>query len=250
MTQDVAAHWEKAKLIERITFDHGSRIIVVEAICPQRSSFVIGWFDLSHIVELVCQDIETELQSVQQVLLRHPNIYFNKVENRVYHPPCTELGTDKQYLDTWPYLLDTPTCSTEAAAALARLMLLAVEEGTRRSDSGSAWRDKMLLPIMRKAQESRPLDFMIRNLSERVINILDEYPDNASAVPKLISCLESFLIHIDLNCNSVVENAQKENIIGPQDVLLLYGYSTNIDQFWRVLRTFQIEQFPVRILLP
>jgi hypothetical protein len=231
MSQDAAVHWKKAMLIEKIAFNHAERKINVVAPCPPRFGFDIGCFDLSEIVDLVCHDIETELQSVQQVLLPYPNIYFGGVESKVYHPASKELSTDKQYLDMWPYLLNTPICSTEAAAALVQLLLLAVKEGEQCRSFGKTWQEGVFLPIMKKAQESRPLDFMIRNLCKRAASILTELPENASSASSLTDCLESFLNQIRQNYYSIAECAEKADIVGPQDVLILHGYSTNVAQF-------------------
>ena len=57
MPMESAVHWEKAKLITAIDFDHKNRRILLTGQCPPKFDFGLGAFDLGEIIEIVRRDI-------------------------------------------------------------------------------------------------------------------------------------------------------------------------------------------------
>lgn len=236
MPQEVAIHWETAKLITGVHFDHTKRRITLTAYCPSEFNFNdLGIFDLGEIVELARQDVQEELQSVQQVLLPHPNTYLGEVKHVIYHPDPSYSGMDeeKQYLALWPYLLDKPTGSTEAGAALAQMLIFALTIARKKGDIKKGW-DDTLRPIMNKTQESRPLDFVIRNLCRGVMNVLSKISPHKDSGDALAKYLECFLNGLSESCRKIAEFAP--TLVNPGDVLLVHGYCRNIASFLESLK--------------
>ena len=234
MPTDAAAHWERAKLVRGIYFDHTNRAITLTGFCVPKFDFGLGEFDLREIIDIVREDIEEELRSVQQILLPYPNVYFGEVKSGIYRGARPELDQEEVYLSLWPYLLDKPRSGTEAAGGLAQMLLFAVKDGQKTGNLGTAWQDSTLFPIMSKTQELRPFDFMIRNLCHGVKAILSESPPEGKSTDRLIAYLESFLKEINVNCRKMAQHAQ--NVIEPEDVLIVHGYSTNVAKFLENVR--------------
>ena len=226
-------HWGRAKLIDRVSIDHLNRQVSLTGYCPQQREDDLYQFDLDEVVDMVRQDIEDELHSVQQVLLRYPNTYFGHVAASSIRPDLP-LDEDKQYLALWPYLLDRPSGSTEAAAALARMLTFAVNEKPKTPGPMNKWLQNALSPIMDKTQESRPVDFVIRDLCANVRRRLDEPAADGDLAKSLTQYLDNFRTGIQESCRRIAEFAP--TLIGPGDVLVVHGYCRNITKFLEALR--------------
>jgi translation initiation factor 2B subunit (eIF-2B alpha/beta/delta family) len=234
MPQEAAKYWERAKLITGVHFDHTNRRISLTGYCPPKFDFGLGEFDLREIIDIVREDIEEELRSVQPILLRYPNVYFGEVIAEI--SGSSAVDGENQYLAVWPYLLEKPGGSTEAAAALAQMLLFAVKDGQKNGNLGTAWQGSTLFPVMNKTQESRPFDFMIRNLCQGVRGILMKCPsDEAKCADALTEYLQGFLNGINESCRKIAERAPA--LIGPNDVLVVYGYCRDIAMFLETLKT-------------
>ncbi len=225
MSREAIRHWERARLIMEVEFDHTNRKIILTGYCPPKFNFNLGLFDLGEIVEIVRQDIEKVLRSVEQVLLPYPNTYFGEVKHHVSYPLSLKIHKE-QYLALWPYLLDKPSSSTEAAASLVNMLLFAVKEGKKTGNFGKVWRDNFSA-IINGTEKSRPFDFMIRNLRQGVEDILKDPVIDEKSADKLTRYFELFLNRINGNYLKIAELARDENIVGPKDVLVVHGYSTN-----------------------
>lgn len=234
MPQEAARHWKKGKLITAVDFDHTNRRITITGRCPPIYDFGLGKFDLCEIVEIVRQDIEQELRSVQNILLPYANIYFGKVDADIHRPSHLELHEEKQYLAVWPYLLDKPIGPTESVAALIQMLKFAVKVRAKRGDLGKIWQDNVFLPIISKTQELRPFDFTIRNLSCGVKDILSKSVSQAVLVGSLNKYLSDFLDSVNINCTDIAKSAA--NLVDCNDVLIVHGYSNNIARFLENLR--------------
>lgn len=235
MPQEAANYWERAKLITGVSLDHTNRIITVTGCCPSESLFNdLGKFDLGEIIEIIRQDIEEEIRGVQPVLLPYPNIYFGEVKQDIRHPPDRETNKEEQYLALWPYLLDKPCGSIEAVAALAQILLFAVKDGQKNGNLGTAWQDTTLFPIMNKTQQSRPFDFMIRNLCYEVKDILLKSLPDVKCPEALTKYLRDFLDGISQSCCQIAKFAP--GLVGPNDAVMVYGYCMDIAKFLESLK--------------
>jgi len=235
MPQEAANHWERAKVIAAVVFDHTNRAITLRGYCPPEFKLhSLVKFDLGEIVEIVRQDVEEELRSVQQVLLRYPNTYFGEVKSDIFRPVRLELDQEEQYMALWPYLLDNPSGSTEAAAALAQMLLLAVRVAQKTGKFGKPWQDNTFSPIMNKTRESRPFDFMVRNLCRGVQNVLSGLPFDAKSAESLRKYLEDFLNGVSESCRRLAEFGP--TLVRPGDVLVVHGYCRNIASFLESLK--------------
>jgi translation initiation factor 2B subunit (eIF-2B alpha/beta/delta family) len=239
MPQEAANHWERAKVIAAVVFDHTNRAITLRGYCPPEFKLhSLIKFDLGEIVEIVRQDVEQELSSVQQVLLRYPNTYFGEVKSDIFRPVRLELDQEEQYMALWPYLLDNPSGSTEAAAALAQMLLLAVRVAQKTGKFGKPWRDNTFSPIMNKTRESRPFDFMVRNLCRGVENVLSGLRFDArsaeTSAETLTKHLEDFLNGVSESCRRLAEFGP--TLVRPGDVLVIHGYCRNIASFLESLK--------------
>lgn len=232
MPKEAAVHWEKAKLITAVDFDHTNREIILTGQCPPKFDFGLGEFDLGEIVEIVRKDIDKELQSVQPILLPFPNVYFGEVKADIFTPFHSGLYEEKQYLALWPYLLDKSSNSTEAAAALVQVLLFCAEEGKRTGKFGVGWQEE-IHDIVNKVTDSRPLDFMIMNICNDVRKIASSPPKRAMSVHSLSKHIEEVMKTIKENCKRIADNARR--IIEPGDVLVVYGHSTDIEKSLRNL---------------
>lgn len=223
--EDAVRYWAGAELIREVQFDHTVKRITLICHCPPRFVFGLGEFDLAEVGEMVCRDIQGELSHVQQMLLPYPNLAFLEVQLNVRYIRALEVQQDERYLALWPYLLNKPSSTTEAAAAFAQLLLFAVKAGEKTVDLEESWRDK-INSMMKAAVKSRPFDFMIRNLGHEVDKILSRLPKDAKSAEELTSYLKGFLRKMEENLQKMTEFAQE--LVGPDDALIVYGYSSNI----------------------
>lgn len=234
MSQDSLNYWEKAKLIMGVDFDHTNRKITLAGRCPPEYDFDLGSFDLAEVVEIIRHDVERELRSIQQVLLPYPNTYFGEVKHKIYRPYHLKLEKEKQYLALWPYLLDKPSSSTEATASLVHILLFAIKESQETKDFGEVWQDNFL-SILYEIEKLRPFDFMIRNLRRGVQDEVKELAADAKSADGLTEYLENSLNKISGNYLKIAEFALDKSLVGPKDVLVVHGYSTNNTKFMEKL---------------
>jgi len=233
MPQEAVCRWETAKLISKVQFDHRNKMITLVGLCPPVFDFDLGSFDLGKIVEIVCGDIRAELQSVQQFLLPCHNTSFWEVTHKLYYVPSLKIHIEGQCLAMWPYLLHERTSSTEAAAALVQVLLFAVNEAEQARDFGDAWRET-ISSMIGETVKSRPFDFMIRNLRQDVEQKLSVLPVDAKSAGGLAEYLQSFLKEIRQNCCKMAVYAR--DLVGPEDVIVVHGYSTNVAKLLKKLR--------------
>lgn len=227
MPPEAVCHWEKSRLISEVYFDHIDKKIIFSGQCPAEFKFYLGSFDLEVVVNMVTKYVEEELWGVQKILSRYPNTCFIAVENKIEHVKALDYMQKQQFLSLWPYFLSRPLSATEAAAALAQILLLSTEQAEERGDLGKVWREEMH-QIMEKTKSLREYDFMIRNLYIRVTELLSDIPENTQSATKLTMYLKRFMRLIEDNCRRLVGHALGE--IGPDDVLILYGHSINIEE--------------------
>lgn len=222
MPQKAVCHWGKAELIREVNFDRIGRKITLTAYYPPKVDF-----DLGEVGEIVCGNVREELRSVEQTLSNYPNTSFTEVKHDAHYITALSFQQKRRCLALWPYLLSKPCSATEAATALSKMLLLAAEEGEDAGKLGVAWRRKMF-QIMRKTKESHPVDFMIRNLCKEVRKILSSIPKQAKSCRELTGHLRSFMKAVENNCKKMAVHTLK--VIDPGEALVIYGYSTNIEQ--------------------
>lgn len=233
MPEDARVHWERADLIKDVRFEHDDRMIVLKGNYPRRTfDFGLGEFDIKEVGEMLCDNVRRELRSVQQTLSLFSNTDLRDVKHIPHRLRSKDYKQKQQCLHLWPYFLSRPFSATEAAVALAQMLLLSTEQAEESDDLGQVWRNDMC-QIMGKTKSLRQLDFMIRNLCIAVEKLLSlsMLPENAKSAPELKKYLTGFMTSIEESCGKMVGHALK--VIGHNDVLVLYGYSINID---RVLR--------------
>lgn len=225
MPRAAANHWKRAELIQEVSFNHAD--IVVTGHYPREIPFDFGDFDLREVGEIICQDLAEELHSVQQILRNFANTAFSKIKNDYHYMDALEPERKRRCLDLWPYLLGKPFSATEAAAALAKMVLIATEYGTENNNLGTTWRGNVSY-IMNKLVKLRPADLMLRNLRKEVKEIVKKLPREATSASKLKGYLKRFMKKLKNNCEKVAGHALE--IIKPGDALLIYGYSTSIER--------------------
>ncbi|MHC4526451.1 MAG: HD domain-containing protein [Planctomycetota bacterium] len=230
MPQEALGHWKRAKLIRNVSFDHVERRIVLTGDYPPKVRFEFGEFDLGEVGEIVCRDVQDELDSVKQVLSIYPNTAFRDIEHDPHYVVALKPQGKQHCLALWPYFLSRPSSASETAAALCQVLLFAAEEGERTHTLGDGWR-KTISQIMNKTQDARPFDFMIRNLRKGVERILARMPADAKSAGRLTRYLKGFSQDIRKKCDSMVNLAVK--LINPEDVLVIHGYSRNIEKLLR-----------------
>lgn len=233
MPQDAVCHWERAKLISDVEFDRTRNRINLRGLCPPVFNFGLGSFDLQEITEIVRSDVEEELRSVQPVLMAYPNTAFWEVTREIFHAISLTIHKEKQCLAVWPYLLHIPSSATETVAALIQLLLFAIQKGEDNHNLGDAWR-KNLLAIIGETEKARPVDFMIRNLHKKVLEAMKSLAPEAGTAEPVKKCLQDSLKEIEKNCFDLAQKARQ--LIDPQDVLVVYGFSTNIAKLLENLR--------------
>lgn len=234
MPGEARLHWERAKLIRDVSFDHVERKIEVKGHYPPTVDFGLGEFDLQEVGEMICHNVREELSSVQQMLSHFPNTSFQKVEHVSQHIISRRYQLERECLHLWPYLMSRPFSATEAAVALAQMLLLATEQAEESGKLSDRWR-KQMRQIMEETQRLRQHDFMIRNLCIEVEERLSGLAEDAKSAGELRGYLKGFMESSKKNCELVVSHALKE--INPNDVLVLYGHSVNVDQLLRDIDT-------------
>jgi translation initiation factor 2B subunit (eIF-2B alpha/beta/delta family) len=230
MPKEARLHWERANLIRNVSFDHIERRIVLKGHYPPTVSFGLGVFDLKEVGEKICQNVREELSSVQQMLSHFPNTSFQKVEHDARLIISRGYQHESECLHLWPYLLSRPFSATEAAMAMARMLLLSTKKAEESVKLSDRWR-KQMSQIMKETQSLRQHDFMIRNLCIDVENLLLGLSKKAKSATTLTGYLNRFMKSIEKNCGKVVGRARR--VIGANDVLVLYGHSINIDLLLR-----------------
>jgi translation initiation factor 2B subunit (eIF-2B alpha/beta/delta family) len=234
MPAEARVHWERADLIKDARFEHDDRRIKLRGHYPRRFDFGLGEFDVRELGDMICEDIRRELRNVQQTLSRFSNTDFREVVHIPHQIQARDYLQKRQCLYVWPYLLSRPFSATEAAAALAQMLLLSAEQAEESGDLGEGWRGDMH-QIMEKTKSLRGHDFMIRNLCIDVEKLLSELGEDAKSADDLRGYLTGFMESIKKNCEQMVSHALKE--IKPNDVLVLYGHSINVEQLLRDIDT-------------
>lgn len=230
MPAEARVHWERADLIRDVRFDHEERQIVLKGHYPGKFEFGLGKFDVREVGEMICENVREVLRGVQQTLSAFSNTDFREVRHAPYGMHAIDYQQRRRCLHMWPYFLSRPISPTEAAAALAQMLLLSTQEGEESGDLGSQWR-KEIHQIMDKTQSLRQQDFMIRNLCIGVAERLSQLPKGAKSAGKLKQYLIEFMQSIKKNCDRLAARAR--NLIGDNDVLVLYGHSVNIERLLR-----------------
>ena len=234
MPEEARVHWERADLIKDVRFEHDDRMVVLKGHYPRTFYFGLGEFDVQEVGEMICDNVRRELRSVQQTLSLFSNTDIRDVRHITYRIQAKDYLQKRQCLHLWPYFLSRPFSATEAAAALAQMLLLSTEQAEDSGDLGDEWR-KDMCQMMEKTKSLREHDFMIRNLCISVEKLLSILPENTKSASKLTKCLKRFMKSIEDNCRKLVGHSLKE--IGPDDVLVVYGHSINIDQLLRDMGT-------------
>jgi len=237
MPEEARVHWERADLIKDVRFDHGNRKIELTGHYPREFPFGLGKFDVREVGEMICANVRRELRSVQQTLSAFSNTDLREVKHISQELQAEDYQQKQQCLHLWPYFLSKPFSATEAAAALAQMLLLSAEQAEDSGDLGEVWRNDMR-QIMEKTKTLREQDFMIRNLCIDVEKLLSGLPEKTGSATKLKKHLKHFMKSIKDNCERLVRHALKE--IGPDDVLVLYGHSINVEQLLRDIDTSHI----------
>jgi translation initiation factor 2B subunit (eIF-2B alpha/beta/delta family) len=230
MPQEARLHWERADLIRDVKFDHDARRIVLKGHYPRKFDFGLGEFDLREVGDMICENVRRELHNVQEIVSLFSNTDLREVQHIPYRIQAREYQRARQCLHLWPYLLSKPFSATEAAAALAQMLLLSTEEAEESGDLGSQW-CKEIHQIMEKTKSLRPFDFMIRSLCIHVSERLGMLPKHTRSAGRLKEYLMQFMGLIEENCDRLVSHALKQ--IRPDDVLVLYGHSVNIERLLR-----------------
>ena len=230
MPAEARGHWERADLIRDVRFDHGKSRIILKGHYPRKFDFNLGVFDVREVGEMICENVRGELRSVQQTLSPFANIDLREVRHNSYRMKAIDYQQQRRCLHLWPYLLSRPFSATEAAAALAQMLLLSVEQAEESGDLGRGWR-KEIRQIINQIKRLRWHDFMIRNLSIGVGECLARLPKGAESPRELKGYLTEFIRSIEKGCDSLADRAQK--LIGDNDVLVLYGHSVTIEWLLR-----------------
>lgn len=230
MPEEARMHWERADLIQEVKFDKGNRSIELTGYYPREIPSGLGEFDIREVGEMICANVRRELLSVQQTLSPFSNTDFREVKHIPHKLPSEDYQQKQQCLHLWPYFLSKPFSATEAAVALAQMLLLSAEQAEESGDLGEGWR-KDIRQIIEKTKTLREQDFMIRNLCIDVEKLLSGIPEKTRSATKLKKYLKRFMKSIEDNCRRLVSHALKE--ISPYDVLVLSGHSVNIERLLR-----------------
>lgn len=230
MPEEACGHWERADLIKDVRFNHDSRKIELTGHYPRTFDYGLGKFDVQEVGEMICDNVRRELRSVQQTLSPFSNTDLRDVLHIPHEIQAQDYQQKQKCLHLWPYLLSKPFSATEAAGALAQMLLLSAEQGEESGDLGGAWREDMR-QMMEKTKSLREHDFMIRNLCIRVEKLLLDLPEDTKSATKLTKYLNRFMRSIDENSSRLVRQARK--VIGSNDVLVLYGHSVNVCRLLR-----------------
>jgi translation initiation factor 2B subunit (eIF-2B alpha/beta/delta family) len=187
----------------------------------------MGKFDLGELIHKVSGSVQEELLSVQDVLGEYHNLAFREVNHNIHLIESLSVESPRRCLALWPYLLhERARTATEAAAAIVQLLLLTAK---MMPDFEVAARETVEY-ILDEALRSRPFDFMLRNLSRNVRATVSD----ASKTPKviterLVSYLHDFKDRMGTRSSEMAREAA--GLVDPGDVLIVYGYSTNVAKF-------------------
>ncbi len=225
MPREARVHWERADLIKDVEFGHDKSRIILKGHYPRKFDFGLREFDVREVGEMICENVQRELRSVQQTLLNFSNTDFREVRHSTYRIRAKDYLQKQQCLRLWPYLLSRPFSATEAAAALAQMLLLSTEQAQESGDLDKVWHSDMR-QMMEKTKSLREQDFMIRNLCIGVEKLLSGLAEDAESAGELSEYLTEFMDSVKKNCEETVSYALKE--IKPGDALILYGHSVNI----------------------
>ena len=229
MSVSHALHWERAQLITSIEFDHENREIIIVANCPKPYKFFGGIFDLRKVVTIIQKDVVKELESVQSVLLPWSNLFFLNVTIQIRVVKSLEYLYKDQYFALWPYLLQDPRSSTEASAAFIQIVLFTLDL------KEISWIEEIKAMSV-EIKKLRSLDFMLINLCasiEAIIHQIDTSPDEIKI--NLRNHLKSFLASMEKNCDDIIPHALE--LIVPESILFVFGYSINIEKILREVST-------------
>jgi translation initiation factor 2B subunit (eIF-2B alpha/beta/delta family) len=223
-----AMHWEKSRLITDVEFDHKERKIKLIANCPRTYEFHGGVFDLEKVVAIIKEDVKEELESVQSVLLSWPNLFFLEVEIHPRRMKSLEYCEKDQYFALWPYLLQDPRSSTEVASAFIEIVLFCLEV------KGISWTNEVK-SIIEEIKKLRPLDFMVINLCKEIEILLEQKITDDARRTEIRTFLGSFRNNIKSNCQKIIPRTL--DLIKPEDILFVFGYSMNIEKILKEIST-------------
>lgn len=230
MPAESVCHWEASQLVTDIRFDHAEKKIVLTAEVPPPLDFGMGSFDFADLTNRVCESVEKELRSVHHVLAPFPNLGFAKVECNVNTIGSLGVESARRCLAVWPYLLHLlhqhSRSATEAAVAIIKLVLLAANAAP---DFGPK-SQRTVEAIMDEACRSRPFDLAIRNLRHEIRSMVRELSGTPRTLgERLGNYLTAFVE--SMNANTTEAAREAAGLVDPNDILLVYGYSTNIARF-------------------
>ena len=223
-----AMHWEKSRLITDVEFDHKNRKIKLIANCPRPYKFYGGIFDLEKVIAIIQEDVEKELDSVRSVLLPWPNLFFLEVEIQSRRMKSLEYCEKDQYYALWPYLLQDPRSSTEVAAAFIEIVLFCLDI------EGIGWTED-IKSIIEETTKLRPLDFMVINLCKEIELLIKQSIEGSERRRLLKEALISFRDNLRSNCMKIIPRTL--DLIKPEDVLFVFGYSMNIEKILKEIST-------------
>jgi translation initiation factor 2B subunit (eIF-2B alpha/beta/delta family) len=227
MPPDSVCHWETADLITEVRFDHAQKRIALVAEVPPPLDFEMGRFDLRELIHKVTKSVQEELLSVQAILSKYPNLAFQEADHNIHLIEALSVENPRRCLALWPYLLhERARTATEAASAVVQLLFLTAKT---MPDFEAASRETVE-GILDEALRSRPFDFMMRNLSRNVRAIVSD----ASSTPKVIT--ERLVTYLSDFRDCIAERSSEmareaAALVNPGDVLIVYGYSTNVVKF-------------------
>ena len=221
ISEDHAVHWNRAGLITDVIFDHANRNIVISSRCPAKHDFFGGYFDLQEVVNIVKDGILEELKSVQSILLPWSNIFFTNVTSSNRSIRALEFRSKELFLSLWPYLLQTPCSSTEAASSLIQMLKFSLNSSNKNYISETR-------SIVEKIHDSRPFDFMIDSIYRKIIEWADETPVGSTHCSKMHRELTEQQRMITSNFESIVKEAI--SCIDENDYLFIFGHSLNIEE--------------------
>jgi translation initiation factor 2B subunit (eIF-2B alpha/beta/delta family) len=221
----VGQYWQTANLIVAVDVDVAAREIILKTRCPKELGFHLGILDLQEIVDMVQDELDEELQSVQQVLLPYDNLNFNGVVQVPSSPVVVTGDEHKQFLSVWPYLLRKGSSPTEFAAALAQMLLIGAREAGQPHGEGEEWLRNVVSEMLDATRESRSDDCMVTNLRRGVRSLLSGSKPYDSA-ESLIPYLEEFLNSIERNLRAIAQHI--DAVVAPNDVLVVHGYCADI----------------------
>lgn len=223
-----AMHWEKSRLITNIEFDHKKRKIELIANCPRPYEFYGGTFDLEKVISIIQEDVKNELESVQSVLLPWSNLFFLEIEIHPIRIKALDYCAKDQFFALWPYLLQNPRSSTEISATFIEIVIFCLET------QGINWKEE-IKAIIEETKKLRPLDFMVINLCKEIEIQLEQQTGDIEKRQSVENYLISFRENLKNHCQQIIP--QTLELIKPEDVLFVFGYSMNIEKILKEIST-------------